>query len=148
MILTASFSFTSSWWTMSASILGFILSRLFECIHYTRIMKHRIHWTLFIESESVSFLRFRLCSIGLSSCIRTSTSWSTCSNFLFEPAEIFPPEADVSPGCGRSLGFFFFTLSGFGPLGPFLFRVGWMDVDVLATDFNSGNVAWRVRSSF
>jgi len=44
--------------------------------------------------------------------------------------------------------FFFFTLRGFGPLGLFFFRKGWVDVDVLGSAFNSGNVAWRVRSSF
>ena len=152
-----SISFTSPWWSMSVrSWKCFFYRRniwILKCINVITSAIQLIHWISFIastmlwESESLLFLRFCFFSTGLSLlCTRTSTS--ICSNFLLEPTENFSPEADALLGCGRSLGFFFFTLRGFGPLGPFFFRVGWMEVDVLATDFNSGNVAWRVRSSF
>ena len=153
MTLHASFSFASPWWRMSEVGLGnFTALRLIIDLYTYNI--NLIHWALHLRqwgSNWLSFLRFRLS--WSSSCDRSlsTETLTSCSNFLFDPTETLADDSSFAPlrwaDCGCSLGFFFFTLSGFGPFGPFLFRAGGVDVDVVA-DFSSGKVAWRICSSF
>ena len=72
--------------------------------------------------------------------------WPSTSRVLFAPA--FASELSaLGAALVSALGFFFFTLSGLGPFGPFFFRGGSEDASSAGSCAASGSVGCNAFSS-